>query len=124
MRVVHRKLSPNEDTDNPDSGFLSSFIPSNVDTLSRATQFMALLSYCTFADESVKDMTTAIEMWPSIKKAQKGNHVKRIMLSCFLRFLQGLMAILVALLMIVTTADVIDIILNFTAVNFISAFGT
>ena len=85
---------------------------------------MALLSYCTFADESVKDMTTAIEMWPSIKKAQKGNHVKRIMLSCFLRFLQGLMAILVALLMIVTTADVIDIILNFTAVNFISAFGT
>jgi len=122
LRVASKKLSTNEDTDNPDSDFFSSFIPSNVDDLSRATQYMALLSYCIFADESVKDIVTAVEMWPKIKKVKKEDNIQRIMLSCTMRFSQGILASLVVLLLVISTQDVIDIILNFTAVNFISGF--
>jgi len=119
---VASKWSTNEDTDNPDSGFFSDFIPSNVDTLSRATQFMALLSYCIFADESLKDMVTAVETFPRFSKAKEGDKTRCMVFSCVLRFTQGMLATIVVLLLVITTADVIDIILNFTAVNFISGF--
>mmetsp|Transcript_5070 Transcript_5070/g.9770 ORF Transcript_5070/g.9770 Transcript_5070/m.9770 type:complete len:86 (-) Transcript_5070:55-312(-) len=84
---------------------------------------MAMLSYCIFADESVKDTVTAVELWPKIKKVRKDDNVHRIMLSCAMRFFQGILAALVVLLLVISTQDVIDIILNFTAVNFISGFG-
>lgn len=122
LRVASPKLSTNEDTDNPDDGFLSEFIPSNVGPLSRATQLMALLSYCVFADESLKDIVTAVETWPRLDRAKPGDKVRLIMLSSVLRFSQGMLATISVLLLVITTADVIDIILNFTAVNFISAF--
>lgn len=124
LRVASRRLNTNEDTDNPDSTFLASFIPSNVGNLSKATQYMTLLAYCLFADESVKDTVTAVEMWPKIKKSKKEDKIHMIMLSCCLRFSQGIAASIVVLLLVITTSDVIDLILNFTAVNFISGFGT
>mmetsp|Transcript_5067 Transcript_5067/g.9753 ORF Transcript_5067/g.9753 Transcript_5067/m.9753 type:complete len:901 (-) Transcript_5067:222-2924(-) len=83
---------------------------------------MAMLSYCIFADESVKDTVTAVELWPKIKKVRKDDNVHRIMLSCAMRFFQGMLATLVVLLLVISTQDAIDIILNFTAVNFISGF--
>jgi hypothetical protein len=122
LRVASPKLSTNEDTDNPDDGFWAQFIPSNVGGLSRVTQFMALTSYCIFADESLKDIVTAVETWPKFVKAKPGDKVRLIMLSCSLRFAQGMLATISVVLLVITTSDVIDIILNFTAVNFISAF--
>ena len=122
LRVASKKLSTNEDTDNPDSGFMSAFVPSNVNNLARATQFMALLSYCIFADESLKDIVTAVETFPKFCKAKEGDKVRCMVFSCVLRFTQGMLATFVVLLLVITTADVIDIILNFTAVNFISGF--
>jgi len=83
---------------------------------------MAVLAYCMFAGESVRDVVAAVEMWPNFRKVQKGDEVNMIMLSCFLRFAQGLLASCVVLLLVVSTSDVIEIILNFTAVNFISGF--
>jgi hypothetical protein len=41
--------------------------------------------------------------------------------SCTLRFTQGALATAAALLLVVTSSEVIDIVLNFTAINFISA---
>jgi len=122
LRVASKKLSRNEDTDNPDTGFLSAFVPANVDKLSRATQFMALLSYCVFADDGLKDVVTAVETFPKFSKAKEGDKIRCMVFSCVLRFTQGMLAIIVVLLLVINTADVIDIILNFTAVNFISGF--
>ena len=118
------KLSTNEDKDNPGEDFFSTFIPSNVDALSGATQYLSLIAYCVFANESIKDTVTAVEMWPKMNKVKKEDKIEMIMLSCFMRFSQGMLASLVVLLLVITTSDVIDIILNFTAVNFISGFGT
>ena len=117
-----KKLSENEDMDNPDNGFLSYFIPSNVSSLSRMTQFMALASYSFFADDSLKDVVKAVETFPKLSKVQPGDKVNCMIFSCFLRFSQGILATMVVFLLVINTQDVVEIILNFTAVNFISGF--
>lgn len=117
-----KKLSENEDMDNPDNGFFSYFIPSNVSSLSRMTQFLALLSYCVFADDSLKDIVKAVETFPNFAKAKPEDKVGWMVVSSALRFSQGALATVVVLLLVIQTQDVIDIILNFTAVNFISGF--
>uniref|UniRef100_A0A7S4EMF5 Uncharacterized protein n=1 Tax=Pseudo-nitzschia australis TaxID=44445 RepID=A0A7S4EMF5_9STRA len=114
-------MSTNEDMDNPSDG-LFGFIPSNVVNLSRVTQFMAVLAYCIFADESLQDIVTAVECWPKFSKVKKEDKVGLIMFSCILRFTQGVLATVVVLLLVVNTADAVEIVLNFTAVNFISGF--
>jgi hypothetical protein len=114
--------SKKKDIDNPSDDMIASFIPSNVGSLTRATQFCAILSYCVFADESLKDVVTAVETFPRFDKAKPGDKTRCMVFSCTLRFVQGSLAILAVLLLVVTTSDVIDIILNFTAVNFISGF--
>ena len=122
LRVADPNLSTNEDTDNPSEGFPADFVPSNVGPLSRATQYFALFSYCLFADESLKDIVTAVETFPKFSKVRPGDKCGLMILSCALRFVQGMLASFVVLLLVITTSDVIDIILNFTAVNFISGF--
>jgi hypothetical protein len=111
-----------KDIDNPSNDIFASFIPSNVGSLTRATQFFAILSYCFFADESLKDVVTAVETFPRFDKAKLGDKTRCMVVSCALRFIQGSLAILAVVLLVVTTSDVIEIILNFTAVNFISGF--
>ena len=86
------------------------------------TQFLALLSYCLFADDSLKDIVKAVETFPNFAKAKEGDKIGPMVFSCFLRFTQGTLATIVVLLLVIQTQDVIDIILNFTAVNFISGF--
>eukprot|EP00536_Pseudo-nitzschia_multiseries_P016330 jgi/Psemu1/220980/e_gw1.1078.1.1 len=122
LRVASPKLSTNEDTDNPDNTWIANFIPSNVATITRGTQFLAILSYCIFADESLKDVVTAVEMWPTMSKAKPEDRAWLILTSCLFRFSQGLLATIVVLLLVINTSDVVDIVLNFTAVNFVSAF--
>lgn len=126
LHVIHPKLSTSENDDNPDAGqsyaFWGNFIPSGSGNLSKATQFMALITYCVFADESLKDIVTAVETFPNFKRIKQGDKVHLIILSCLLRLIQGLLASFVVFLLVCTTNDVVDIVLNFTAVNFISSF--
>lgn len=122
LRVAHKRLSTNEETDNPNDDSFFSFVPANSAPLSKATQFMALLSYCAFADDSLKDIVTAVETFPRFSRAEPGDKPYCIAFSCLLRFTQGFLATIVVVLLVISTDDVIDIILNFTAVNFISGF--
>jgi len=115
-------LSTNENDDNPEQGFWATLVPSAVPILAKATQYMALITYCVFADESLKDIVTAVETFPKFSRAKPGDNVGLMSLSCILRFSQGMMSTFVVFLLVLSTTDVIDIILNFTAVNFISAF--
>jgi len=88
LRVAHPSLSTNENDDNPDKGFWANFVPANANPLAKATQYMALLSYCIFADDSLKDMITAVETFPNFKRVQPGDKVNWLILSCVLRFSQ------------------------------------
>ena len=120
--MVMRVLEGNDEVDNPGESMFASFIPSNVSRLSRFTQAMALLSYCIFADASVLDVVKAVETFPNSTNAKSGDKIGCMIFSCVLRLSQGLLAIIVALLLVLQTQDVVDIILNFTAVNFVSCF--
>jgi hypothetical protein len=108
------------EVDNPATDFLATFIPANVTNLVRATQITAVLSYVFFADSSLRDCTAAFELFPRFDRAHQGDQIWLGVFSCALRFSQGFLAIIASFLLIVTSDDVIDIILNFAAVNFIS----
>ena len=125
LSVVHPKLSNNGDVDNPGGGIgitqrLAQFIPANVDPLVRATQIMATLSYIIFADSTIRDIVLGIELFPSFKQITPDDKVGCMVFSSISRLSQGVLATIITLFLIVTTSNVIDIILNFTAINFIS----
>jgi hypothetical protein len=126
LSVTHPNWSSNGDGDNPDGGKgsivkrLAEFIPANVSPLVRATQVTAILSYFVFADSTVLDIVTAVELFPRFEQATNEDKVGCMVFASILRLSQGIFAITVTLLLIVTTSTTIDIILNFTAINFIS----
>jgi len=109
----YEKMSANGDVDNPET----SFIPANASWTVRATQILALVAYVLFADESLNDIFIAFETFPNSLGNVSFCHV----LSCLLRGLQGFMAAVAVLFLVMTSSDVIEIVLSFTAVNFISA---
>ena len=63
---------------------------------------------------------TAVETFPRFDTANNDDKTRRVIFSCLLRFIQGGMAIFSSFILIVNSSNVIEIILNFTAVNFIS----
>jgi len=121
LSQVSPNLTNNGEIDNPSETRMAQFIPANVTDLVRATQVTSVLSYCLFADSSLKDCIMAVEMFPRLERATKEDKAWLVCLACLLRFIQGLLAIVATLLLIITGDDVIDIILNFAAVNYISA---
>jgi hypothetical protein len=87
-----------------------------LDPIIVTTQFVAVVFFALMPDASLQDMITAHQIWPRTQTADKIGR----MISCVVRFTQGFVATLVALILILTSTSAVDIILNFTAVNFIS----
>ena len=106
--------------DNPSDSFWGEFIPSNVSVLTHVTQVTALVTYCIFSDSSLQDCVKAVELFPRRDRTRGDDNYYGAVFACALRMSQGLLATLVTWLLIVTTADVVEIILNFAAVNYIS----
>ena len=114
------------ETDNPESesngfmGNLASFIPSNALPIMRCTQLVAIGAYVIFPDFSMKDVIRAVQLFPKSSTMNSDDVVGTLIFSSLLRGIQGSLAMIAALLLIATTDTVIDIILNFTAINFVS----
>ena len=109
--------------DNPFSQegmFLQSFIPAGVPRITRYTQILSLISYVVFPDEGLKDIVTAVQSFPRPSKVQSGERVETMQIACILRLAQGVSAMIATLVLIITSHAVVDIILNFTAISFIS----
>ena len=123
---VHPNWSNNGDVDNPDAGNgsivqkLAEFIPANVSPLVQGTQLMATLTYIIFADSNVLDVVLGVELFPRLKYQTSDDKIGCMVFSSILRASQGILAIIVTLFLVVTTSNTIEIILNFTAINFIS----
>jgi hypothetical protein len=120
---IFRKLAFNEDVDNPtedlEGAFFATFIPANTSVIVKITQFVAISAFILFAEDSISDVVDAVRYYPLNPIFSKEHLFVKI--SCFFRFAQGIGACITALLLVMTSADVIDIVLNFTAVNFVSA---
>lgn len=108
------------ETDNSDEEnegimtLLASFMPANSTPLIRWTQVTSLAAFVLFPDASLQDIMRSIRLFP--RSPGRGGDV----LSCSLRLIQGIAAMIVTVLLVFTSHTVVDIILNFTAVNFIS----
>jgi hypothetical protein len=114
------------ENDNPDAGngtfwgALAKFIPANASRIIRYTQVTAIAAFVVFPDSSLKDIVTSVRVFPRPSNVQSGDSAGSMKFSCLLRALQGSLAMVVTLLLVITSDAVVDIILNFTAVNFIS----
>ena len=115
LSVVAPKIGTNEDVDNPDDSFFGAFIPADVMPLVQATQFITLLAYVVFADSSLLDITTAVNLFPRFSQIKEEDKSRLIVFSSILRGTQGILATIAAYLLVITSNRVIDIVLNFTA---------
>jgi len=122
LSVVHQPWRTTGEVDNPDSesGFWARFIPSNAAGIVKVTQILAILSSLVFPEASLLDISTAIQMFPQLCKNNQNEKVWGVAFSCILRSIQGLLAVIAVFLLVMTSSDVTEIVLNFTAVNFIS----
>jgi hypothetical protein len=126
LSVIHPDWSNIVDEDNPDAGrkvifdYIANFVPSHASPLVRATQIMATLTYIIFADSTIHDVVLGVELFPSFNQARSNDKIGCMVFSSLLRLSQGILATTVTLFLIISTSNVIEIILNFTAINFIS----
>jgi len=126
MSVTDEKHGTMPETDNPDgfgddfSSWIAKFIPSDTSPIVRMTQVVSIMAYVLFPDSSMNDVIGAMRYYPKASKAKAGDHVMCMRFSCFLKGLQGTIAIFATLLLVMTSNTVVEIILNFTAVNFVS----
>jgi hypothetical protein len=128
MSKCNRRMHQNEDVDNPAKNIddLARFIPTNETGLVLAAQLFAALGFVLFKNDSSLDVFQSVyefrRMFKNWKEKQSNDNDVSQFFSTFFRFAQGLTASFTALLCLMTSSDVIDIILNFTAVNYISQF--
>ena len=115
------------DVDNPDqeTGFPASFVNANASYPVRVTQFLSTLAFFLFGGESLSDVVQAVLNAPAVFPSCDENYRRKefpLQFACMLRFFQGVSGCLTAMMLVVSSNDVIDIVLNFTAVHFISSF--
>jgi len=119
LSMINPRLTNKDATDNP-SNTTWAIIPANVTPLIRWTQITSIFSYCIFADSSLMDCITAVEQFPRSDRVKKEDKAWLMRLSCSLRFFQGFLAVVATMMLIITGESVVEIILNFAAVNYIS----
>jgi Leucine-rich repeat (LRR) protein len=102
------------------SAFFKTFIPAGSQRIVRITQFVAILYFVIFPDASQKDIVTGVMSLPRRSKVKPGDRVLSMRFSCGLRLLSGFSGVFATLVLIITATTVVDIVLNFTAITFIS----
>jgi hypothetical protein len=87
------------------------------DPLMVVAEFAAIICYALIPDASLQDIVVAYRLWPSweSKTNRRGRQI-----ACTLRGIQGISASVAVLFLINISPNVIDIILNFAALNFVS----
>ena len=93
------------------------------DPLMVVAEFAAIICYTMIPDASLQDIVTAYRQWPMPNSLDPENKHGR-QLACILRGVQGLSASVTVLFLINIAPNVIDIVLNFTALNFVSDMDT
>ncbi len=131
MSKAYKPESEVLEVDNPDSEQgdkyvgPASFINANSSYLVRTTQMLSIIAFFLFGGESLSDVVQAVLNAPAVCISCDEKYRKKnlwLQLSCTLRLIQGILGCSTGLLLVVSSNEVIDIVLNFTAVHFISDF--
>lgn len=86
----------------------------------RMAQAIALLTFVMFPNSMIKDLVIAVKLFPMDSKNVTGVPLGCTRISCMLRGIQSIFAIGVVFILVMSTENILEIILNFTAVNFIT----
>ena len=114
-------MVPTLDTNGAVADGTHRYLPGDVDCIVKFSQFLALLTFVLFPAESLRDITTAIHMFPSTMKAMReDDRTLGLAVSSILRLSQGIIAVLATLGLVLTSTNTRDVVLNFAAINFIS----
>ncbi len=106
---------------NPASGFFANLIPPNTSGFVKIAQIVSLLVYVIFPDSTVNDLLNAYKFFPRCLCSNTNDDpVWAMRFACFLKGTQALFGIITTWLLVMTSNTVLVIILNFTAINFIS----
>ena len=97
-----------------------SIFPADVDFIVKISQWLAMMAFVIFANESMEDLLTAVSMLPTKLTTEADENIVGLILSSLLRLTQGACAVFATFLLIFTSVTSRDVVLNFAAVNFIS----
>mmetsp|Transcript_86 Transcript_86/g.200 ORF Transcript_86/g.200 Transcript_86/m.200 type:complete len:932 (-) Transcript_86:518-3313(-) len=107
------------DNDNPGKGIFPVFIPANACPIVRSTQIVSLLVYVIFPGSSVQDFVKVVQLFP--RSFNEPDYPVWMMgFACCIRLCQSLFGITAVWTLVMSSETVIEIILNFPAINFIS----
>ena len=122
-----RSMSSDQDNDNPVEKGFATFMPANASMVVRVTQVLSIMVFLIFPEDegSIHDVATGVQCFPIPKQwfpIPKWSNIKHMLISltCLLRVVQGVLACFTVFLLVMTSTDVIEIVLNFAAVNYIS----
>ena len=127
LSKVHPRWSENEDIDNPHPYFfnslkyIDSFIPTNESRLVQMSQVFGALAFIVSQEQdTLSDLVQSFDILLSVLFGNQKNTDCCFTISWLLRLTQGTWAGVTAVLLGLSSSDVVDIILNFTAINYIS----
>ncbi len=127
LSKVHPSWSENEDIDNPHPYFfnamksIDSFIPTNESCLVQMSQVFAALAFIVSQEQdTLSDIVQSFDILLSVLFGNQKSTDCCFTISWCLRLTQGTIAAITAVLLGLSSSDVVDIILNFTAINYIS----
>lgn len=127
LSKVHPTWSENEDIDNPYPYFfnalkrIDSFIPTNESRLVQMSQVFGALAFIVSQEQdTLSDIVESFDILLSVLFGNQKTTDCCFTLSWLLRLTQGTMAAITAVILGLSSSDVVDIILNFTAINYIS----
>jgi len=83
------------------------------------TQIVAIIGYSLLPDSTLQDLVVGFQLWPDA--GVSGSQVKCMRLSCILRIVQGTFAFALTFFLITTQKNPIEVILGFTAMNYVSS---
>eukprot|EP00535_Pseudo-nitzschia_heimii_P011738 CAMPEP_0197195562 /NCGR_PEP_ID=MMETSP1423-20130617/31367_1 /TAXON_ID=476441 /ORGANISM="Pseudo-nitzschia heimii, Strain UNC1101" /LENGTH=975 /DNA_ID=CAMNT_0042649221 /DNA_START=449 /DNA_END=3376 /DNA_ORIENTATION=- len=109
----------NKVTDNVHEGSMGMFA-ANAKTIVSITQVTSLVAFILFPYECIEDLIVAIEFFPRRRLQRNADKSYLLAFSCILRFTQAVLGIITIFLMVMTSTNVIGIILNYLSVNHIS----
>lgn len=109
-----------EESDNPDEGFFATLIPPNAQNVVIVAQVVSLLAYVLFPESSLDDVVTACQLFPPFSNKKEGGPLWSLRFASIMRGVQASLAVIVVWILVMTSGTPVDIILNFTAINFVS----
>lgn len=106
------------------SGYVSSVVlgGASYSVDAQITQFLAIISFFLLSQSCLGEVLDSLRLCPNPLNAEQMEGNKMLLVSCFLRFVQGNNAVLTTMMLIVTRNSPYAIILSITAVETISRF--